>query len=116
MNIHQILVYICITLSLTACVYLPVVDENASAKCNTVTKSMSLDKVDVEGNMSVRCRNEGCAAVLAGSVVVSAGSAIVSGTIVLTGNTIHWLEYQGTCSDGYLNKAKNLFLDAINKS
>ena len=113
MNIRKILLPAFLSFSLPACVYVPVVDNNESAKCNTVTKSLSLDKIDTEGNMSMRCRNEGCAAVLAGAAVVSAGSVIISGSIVLTGNTIHWLEYQGTCSDGYLNKVKQSFLDAI---
>jgi len=99
----------------SACVYVPVVNENdaASDTCKTFTKSMSLDAIEVQGNMSVRCQNQGCAALLAGAAVVSAGSAIISGSIVLTGNTIHWLEYQGTCSDGYLNKTRQLFLDSI---
>ena len=63
----------------------------------------------------MRCRNEECAIVLAGVAAISAGSAIVSGSIVLTGNTIHWLEYQGTCSDGYLNKVKQAFLDSLHR-
>ena len=100
---------------LGACIYVPVVDESESAKCNTVTKSLSLDKIDSEGAIAMRCRNEECAVVLAGVATISAGSAIISGSIVLTGNTLHWLEYQGTCSDGYLNKVKQSFLDAIHR-
>ena len=100
---------------LCACIYVPVVDESESAKCNTVTKSLSLDKIDSEGAISMRCRKEECAVVLAGVATISAGSAIISGSIVLTGNTLHWLEYQGTCSDGYLNKVKQSFLDAIHR-
>lgn len=49
-------------------------------------------------------------------IVVTGGSAVVSGSIVLVGNTAHWLEYQGTCSDGYLARARNAFLAAIGQT
>jgi hypothetical protein len=42
---------------------------------------------------------------LAGMGVIPAGSLIVSGTIVFTGNTIRWLEYQGKCEEGVVNKS-----------
>ena len=105
-------------LALPACVYVPVVDEHetASSNCKTFTQSMSLDAFEVQGNMSHGCHNGDCAALLAGAAVVTAGSVIISGSIVLTGNTIHWLEYQGTCSDGYLSKTKQLFLNSIGAS
>jgi hypothetical protein len=46
-------------------------------------------------------------------LAIFAGSALISGSIVLTGNTVHWLEYQGTCSDGYLNSAKQKLFDSF---
>lgn len=105
-----------LALLLAACVYVPVVNEPdaASANCKTFTQSMSLDAIEVGENMSHGgCHNGDCAALLAGAAVVSAGSAIISGSIVLTGNTIHWLEYQGTCSNGYLSKTRQVFLEAL---
>ena len=110
-----------IILSLSACVYVPVVDEPdaSSDSCKTYTKSMSLTAVEMQGNIVVQpgCNRGDCAAAaLASVVVVTAGSAIISGSIVLTGNTIHWLEYQGRCSDGYLAKTKQLFLDTVGLS
>lgn len=109
---------IMLSLGLSSCVYVPVVDEPdaASSSCKTYTKSMSLNAIEMRGNIVQQpgCNNGECAATaLAAVVVVTAGSAIISGSIVLTGNTLHWLEYQGTCSDGYLNKTKQLFLDSI---
>jgi len=38
------------------------------------------------------------------SLLASASSIVVSGSIVLVGNTVHWLERQGTCEDGYLKQ------------
>jgi hypothetical protein len=100
---------------LSACVFVPVVNENdpESANCQTFTKSMFLSSIQLQG--TGRCQNQNCAALLASAAVVSAGSAIISGSIVLTDNTLHWLEYQGTCSDGYLNRTRQLFLDSLNK-
>jgi hypothetical protein len=79
---------------------------------------MNLEAIELQGNIAHQgCRTGDClAGALAGVVVVTAGSAIISGSIVLTGNTIHWLEYQGTCSDGYLGRVKRLFLESIGKS
>lgn len=118
-GLHSGLV-LALTVTLSACVYVPVIDEpdTASASCKTFTRTMSLDSIEMHGNMvQAGCNNQTCAdlavGALAAVVVVTAGSAIISGSIVLTGNTIHWLEYQGTCSDGYLSKSKQLFLNSI---
>jgi hypothetical protein len=113
-------VFLTIIPVLSACIYVPVVDEQeaATASCKTYTKSMNLEAIELQGNIAHQgCRTGDClAGALAGVVVVTAGSAIISGSIVLTGNTIHWLEYQGTCSDGYLGRVKRLFLESIGKS
>lgn len=107
-----------LVLLLSACVYVPVVDrhEAGADTCKTLTQSMSLETIELQSNISYGCNHGEClAAALATAAVVSTGSAIISGSIVLTGNTIHWLEYQGTCSDGYLSRAKQLFLDSLDK-
>lgn len=98
--------------TLSGCV-VPIVDKDAvaSPSCKTTSKSMSLQMAD--GNAFIReCHDQVC---LTAALAVFAGSAIISGSIVLTANTIHWLEYQGSCSDGYLNIAKQRFLDSVNK-
>jgi hypothetical protein len=120
-----------LALSLSACIYVPVVDESkeSPAACETFTKHMSMQNlrdmeardtrgrsIDIPINIGGGCNSECAAAILAAVVVVSAGSAIISGSIVLTGNTVHWLEYQGTCSDGYLSSTKRSFLEAIDKA
>jgi hypothetical protein len=106
---------IALAFALSACVVVPVTDQDdiSSAKCQTYTKSMSLKALDLTDNGKGRttCHDEACLAV---ALAVFAGSAIISGSIVLTGNTVHWLEYQGTCSDGYLYATKQLFLESVN--
>jgi hypothetical protein len=101
---------------LSACIYVPKVkDDSSSPSCKTYTKSMTLEQIEVHQNLSVRCNNDECLAVLLTAAAVSAGSAIISGSIVVTNNTVHWLEYQGTCDDSYLNTAKQRFLDSVSK-
>ncbi len=103
---------------LSGCVYVPVVQEpsNIEAGCHTITKDLSLETIELQGaernqgcNQNAECLN----ALLASATVLAAGSAIISGSIVLTGKAIHWLEYQGTCSDGYLNRTKRVFLESF---
>jgi len=130
MRTPAVLSILFLAISLSACIYVPVVDESkeSPAACETFTKHMSMQNLfetearDTQGrsnnipiNIGGGCNSECAAAILAAVVVVSAGSAVISGSIVLTGNTVHWLEYQGTCSDGYLNSTKRLFLETFDK-
>jgi len=44
------------------------------------------------------------AACLLGYVVgLPALTFVVSGGVVLAGNSLHWLEFHGTCDSGYIN-------------
>jgi len=50
------------------------------------------------------------------SLVASASSSIVvSSSIVLVGNTVHWLERQGRCEDGYLKRKVDEFKRLMTK-
>lgn len=44
------------------------------------------------------------ACLLALGVVIPVGSLLVSGSVVVLGNSIRWLEYQGRCDDSAINK------------
>ncbi len=112
-------------LMLSACVYAPVIDEaqNPDSNCQTFTKHMSMQDVLAKSppnehplRVAAGCGGECAVAVLAAAIVVSGGSAIISGSIVLTNNTVHWLEYQGVCSDSYLNTKKQNFLDSFDSA
>ena len=98
-----------LALALSACVVVPVEDEVAASSCDTYTKSMTLKTVTANRG-GLNCHDEACLAVI---LAVSAGSLIVSGSIVLTNNTVHWLEYQGSCDDSFLNTTKQRFLDSL---
>jgi hypothetical protein len=111
MRIPNTISLIPLALALSGCMVVPVVDndEAASTSCKTYTRSMSLKMIDWQPS----CNNEEC---LATVLVIGAGSVLVSGSIVLVGNSAHWLEYQGTCSDGFLNATRQLFLESIGNS
>jgi hypothetical protein len=116
-------------LALSACVYVPVADKSndMANTCKTYTQKMTLDELFPKETRNDLLRpfyqqnscSGDCAklqlAIMALPAVVAAGSAIISGSIVVIGNSVHWMEYQGRCDDGYLYKSKVWFLETLNK-
>ena len=49
-------------------------------------------------------KSEECITFVAG---VSIGWTVIAGSVVVSGNTIHWLEKQGSCEDSFLNNSLN---------
>ncbi len=84
-----------------SCAFFPVEseDQELAEQCELKTRSLDL-KVKVYMNEvgTMGCNNEAC--LLIPFVIVPVGSFVVSGSIVLTGNTLHWLEYQSKCNLG----------------
>jgi RsiW-degrading membrane proteinase PrsW (M82 family) len=113
MDVLKAFAIISLAFALSSCV-VPVVDkvEATPSSCQTTTRSMSLRMADQNVFIHGTCHDQAC---LTAALAVFAGSAVISGSIVLTNNTVHWLEYQGTCSDSYLNIAKQRFLDSLDK-
>lgn len=62
---------------------------------------------------SARCHSDECEALLIVVAAIPVGSFIVSGSIVLVGNTVHWLEQQGRCDDGVIQTGLNKFLNLV---
>jgi hypothetical protein len=129
-KIYKALKFAYVVIILSGCVYLPKTNDNVASinACKTFTKSMSLEKIELKKSTSESDNSSshnspslGCgggdacakavAVIAAGVIIVAAGSAIISGSIVVVNNTAHWMEYQGTCSDGYLNQSKQWFLE-----
>lgn len=98
---------ILITCFLGSCAFVPEVarDQHDDQNCKMFTKSLALSirEFDVEHCDDLKDLGA-CLAVW--GIVVPAGTFVVSGSIVLIGNTLHWLEYQGTCDDGMISKFK----------
>jgi hypothetical protein len=130
---HSLYIAVPISLALAACVYVPVTEQTAEAEpaCRTFTNKMTVMELrEIEARNNGRATTaydrrgrswgsggcgqpEACLAIIAAAGVVAAGTYIVSGSVVVINNTAHWLEYQGTCSDSYLNSSKKGFFDSL---
>jgi len=58
------------------------------------------------------CNEPECLIILAPTVTLSVGSFIVSGSIVVVGNTIHWIEKQGACDDSVTQQAVSKLINS----
>lgn len=89
----------------TACAFYPSTSklQDHADECNMATRSLDLDYETLSVNNCAGVGAEGGVLCLAGmGVIIPVGSLVASGSIVLVGNTLHWLEYHGTCDDGLL--------------
>lgn len=80
---------------LQACVVVPRTTQVVDPQCQTVSKHMVLETVQVAAIH--QCANQGCVALVVGASVVTAASLVISGTIVVAGNIAYWLERQSAC-------------------
>ena len=111
------LIFLCSCFLLQSCVFFPRTTSENKTLCHLQPRQMELDVTDISGDFGLHHHNMHCdddclAVTLGGIVVVSAGSAIVSGSIVVVGNTLHWLEEQGRCEESATRKA----IDSIMES
>lgn len=116
-----------VMLIIQSCIVIPKTVPEEDQDCLLVTKSMTIDyytspelidgAVDEMINaISSDCHEPECLLLFAPLVAISVGSFIVSGSIVVAGNTIHWIEKQGRCDGsvtrqalvGLINSAKEL--------
>lgn len=105
---------------LTGCaVFYPDVSENyqAPANCELATRKLDL-KTHTDTNLVItaHCKRDECLVQLAVMAVVPVGSFVVSGSIVLVGNTAHWLEKQGRCDDSAVQSSLRKFRQWISNS
>jgi len=85
---------------LSSCVFVPETSKNQkyADNCKMVTRQLSLSPKEISGKL---CNDEDTAEVclMVYGVVLPVSSFVISGSIVVIGNSLHWLEYQGPCSD-----------------
>lgn len=117
---------------LAACTFLPGIDEEQSYEsesCQLVTQELDLktylgfeevdlfdsdndktpeaknnDKPKSSKSSSFGGNNSPGAIVIAAMVAWGASTLIVSGSIVVSGNIVHWSEYQGRCDESELRQ------------
>ena len=99
-----------IVLLMQSCIVLPKTVPEEDQECLLLTKSMTIDyytspdMIDEAVDEMVHalasdCHEPECLLVFVPIIAISAGSLVVSGSIVVVGNTIHWIEKQGKCDD-----------------
>ena len=93
-----------------SCIVIPKTVPEEEQKCLLVTKSMTIDYYtspelideavdEMIHAISSDCHEPECLLLFAPLIAISVGSFIVSGSIVVAGNTIHWIEEQGSYSE-----------------
>jgi|GEM_PF-2971455 len=104
MPLKQLSILFLTTTLISGCAFVPELAEDQAyfEDCKTRTKSLSLaakklDKASC-GNNDIRT------CLFLKGVFIPASSLIVSGSLVLAGNTLHWLEYHGSCENGVVMK------------
>jgi len=101
--VHQLKFIISLlTISLlSSCVFVPKESEKQkyADNCHMYTKQLTLSAQEIKGHLCTSDDSaEACLMVY--GVILPVSSFVISGSIVLIGNTLHWLEYQGPCNDG----------------
>jgi len=100
---------------LISCTFYPkVVHDADNDRCQLSSNKLTLE-VSVP-NSGFHCNGvsgDGAAACLAVAGIYSVTTAIVSGSIVLIGNTAHWLEKQGKCTDDKVAKEKSMHIQSM---
>lgn len=91
----------------SGCAFYPQVAEHQSyaEDCEMITRQLKLES-EVLGAPDCGDSAEACLVLYIG---VPAASLVVSGSVVLAGNTLHWMEYHGRCEQGLVNKALSQF-------
>lgn len=101
LNVKVVFIISLLIFCITSCVFLPETADNQQYynQCKMATKKLTL-KVNVDKEYSMcggKDFKEDPLVCLVANGVVASASIVVSGSIVLIGNTIHWLEYQVSC-------------------
>jgi hypothetical protein len=86
---------------LCSCIIKPKKVVGYDEACNVETKRYELTVEQVKMFENMQCENDDCKKQFVGQAVGAVFmvplSAIVSGSIMVTGNTLHWLEEKGKC-------------------
>ncbi len=96
-------------LFIQSCVYLPEAIEEPNIDCKLYTKEFVLNydnrftKTLIDVNID-NCSGDTCKGILIAATAIPITTFIVSGSIVVVGNTIHWLEKEGKCDEIYLKQ------------
>ena len=117
MKFSNFFLFTLISFTIGSCLVLPKTENVSNEKCKLVTKSWTLKvhELGKQNNCDVRCgdfvkgvvecsKGEDCIKMIA---VVSVGWTVVAASVVGVGNTVHWIEKQGSCEEKTLRNSIN---------
>ena len=100
-----------------SCLVIPKTEYSSVSNCELITKSWTVEFHGIGSNNEcygcddfvrgvIECGSEveECVAIL---TTVSLGWTVIAGSIVVVGNTVHWLEKQGNCEDSLVKSSIN---------
>jgi len=102
----KLILLITSTLFCISCAVVPVQKAHSTRDiiCGVTTHEYDLKMVEM-GGLSASCNSPECIVSIGVFAAAWTGvTAVVSGSIVLIGNTVHWLEQQGPCDKDELNR------------
>ena len=106
--IKRALAYMTLISFLSGCIMVPKTHEFQEPKCELITKKLTVDVMIAE-RKGTKITDEtdprGIIILPFIFVYLFTPSVIVSGSIVAVGNTVHWIEQEGTCDDGKIRNA-----------
>ena len=122
-RLNKIVFLLIITCFVLGC-FSPKPVQETEEECELVTRKLTLEYPEKETVLTVSsigsgvgaCSTPECLLVSLGILAIPAGSFIASGSIVVIGNTIHWIEIQGRCEDSATRAAINDFITGITKA
>lgn len=99
--------------SLSACIFTPktALNQPYAEQCVMSTRQLKLDTMNIGGGYICHGNSgrDATACLAAIGIVMPASSLIISGSIVVINNSVHWLEYHGSCDDGLLTEFSVIF-------
>lgn len=108
-RIFRLLIVFTFLLLTHSCLYTPKVSEYQAHHCNLITKRLELKENTFEPDPKLVPNAKDGVDVLIGLTVIGPTTLIVSGSIVMVGNTIHWIEAQGRCDNTSVYKVSSKY-------
>gem|GEM_PF-631317 len=108
---------VCLTLVsfLSGCIMVPKTHEFQEPRCKLITKELTVTvkDLDLSNIQHANVNPVGLLGLPFAFAFLFTASVVVSGSIVVAGNSIHWIEQEGTCDDGKIRNAISDLSDSL---
>lgn len=104
-SIKRAFVYFTLICFLSGCIMVPKTHEFQEPRCELITKTLTVDIKELDGSGMKNMDPRGIILLPFALAFLFTASVVVSGSIVVAGNTVHWIEQEGTCDDGKIRNA-----------